>query len=215
MSRIQNLVYPFGPNAPFTNSDVEIMRSLRIRETKKKYRLMLFIMFILEVSIIIVGLYTFTSARRKGGYSGYNFGAFVLAYFVLTVGVLVATYVIVVTYKRTLNIIKDPNTNPEIILSGNLNGAEKKLKRANRNSYFQDECFDKTFFTPGQKRPTFSSGFDDKGESGSIFDSKTQYPDSAHLKDKYAAIELDSFSKLQEPPRAYQEINKESIKTSY
>ncbi|PVU90825.1 hypothetical protein BB559_004425 [Furculomyces boomerangus] len=106
---------------PFTKDEVEIMRAMWIRETKKKYGIAIGIISVVCAIIIGTGIYIFGFGvfNNLNKLTGTQKALFVL-YFAFLFTTLGLIYFVNKRYKKITKILENPQTHPGVILSGKI-----------------------------------------------------------------------------------------------
>ncbi|KAJ2346925.1 hypothetical protein IWW50_004016 [Coemansia erecta] len=113
------------PSHPFTMTDVEVMRSMRIRITHRKFRIMLGLQTILSLMVAfwvvyIIASCTFSACTRFRWMSDW----IVLISLLLAIVNVAGIVVTVKRYRAALHFLRDPATHPDHIISNEVASCE-------------------------------------------------------------------------------------------
>lgn len=122
------------PSDPFTAADVEVMRLMRLRHIRKKFRLLLglqslvFLFIVLWISFIIASYITYNYARLRW-MNDWVVVASILLAMVNIAGIVVTAR----KYKKALQFLEDPSTHPDSIINGEITAISplESLKKIN------------------------------------------------------------------------------------
>ncbi|KAJ1646694.1 hypothetical protein J3B02_001597 [Coemansia erecta] len=110
-----------APSHPFTSVDVEIMRTMRLRLTRRKFRIIIALQALVSFLILLwiayaVASYATSKNRRMYWMSDWV----ILVSLLLIVTNIASIFVTVKKYKAALRFLEDPATHPDLIINSEM-----------------------------------------------------------------------------------------------
>ncbi|KAI9504162.1 hypothetical protein GGI25_001296 [Coemansia spiralis] len=110
-----------SPSHPFTMVDVEVMRAMRIRLTRRRFRIMLVLEAALSLLLLLWTAYIVASCiTAKRVHTKLTSDWIILVTLLLAVANISTIIMTVRKYKAELRFLKDPATHPDLIINGEL-----------------------------------------------------------------------------------------------
>ncbi|KAJ2160366.1 hypothetical protein GGF46_002314 [Coemansia sp. RSA 552] len=107
------------PSHPFTMADVEVMRTMRLRLTHRKFRIAIALQALLALLVVFWVVYVIASCSISGCLHLRWMNEWIvlisLLFAIVSIVGIVAT---VRRYRSTLRFLSDPATHPDVILNG-------------------------------------------------------------------------------------------------
>ncbi|KAJ1724000.1 hypothetical protein LPJ53_001695 [Coemansia erecta] len=110
-----------APSHPFTEDDVEVMRTMRLRLTRRKFRIIIALQTFLSVLILLWVAYAIASyATAKSRRLCWMSDWVILVSLLLIVTNFASIFVTVKKYKAALRFLEDPTTHPDLIIDSEM-----------------------------------------------------------------------------------------------
>ncbi|KAJ2477565.1 hypothetical protein EV174_004581 [Coemansia sp. RSA 2320] len=116
-----------APSHPFTMADVEVMRAMRLRLTRRKFRIIIALqgaialLIMLWVAYLVTTCVTSTCVQQK-----WINDWVILISIVLVVANITSIVITVKKYKAAKRFLEDPATDPDLIIDGAVASAAPK-----------------------------------------------------------------------------------------